>query len=135
LKKTLRIAGFSLAALLLIVASLVAWALYTESGARSVLALARGSLPPGLTVGEVRGTIGATLRVLHFRYRDPAIGMDLRVDSAELEFSAFDLLARRLNVRRAQVDGVRLELFPATDRGRSATPGSRRSTCRSASCG
>ena len=114
MKKLLRIAGVSLAALLLLAAALLAWALHTESGSRAVLAVARGWLPPGLTIGEVHGTIAGTLRVAHFRYRNPSVGMDLQIDSAELEFSATALLAKRIDVDRAQVDGVLLEFFPAT---------------------
>jgi len=114
LKKSLRIGGISLAALLLLAAAVLLWALYTESGSRSVLAIARNWLPAGLTIGEVHGTIGGTLRVTNFRYRDPAIGIDLRIEAAELEFSAVALLAPRIDVDRAQVDGVLLELFPGT---------------------
>ena len=53
-----------------------------------------------------------------FRYRDEHLGMDLVVDSAELELAPFALLARRVVVRRADLAGVRLELFdgrPATE--------------------
>ena len=114
MKKTLRIAGICLAALLLLVVGIVAWTLYTDSGARSVLSMARGWLPPGMTIGEVRGRLGGTLQVTNFHYRDPAIGLDLRVDSAALEVSPFALLANRLHVRRALVEGVVAETFPAT---------------------
>jgi translocation and assembly module TamB len=99
---------------MLLVAGIGAWALYTDSGARSVLAMARGWLPPGMTIGEVRGRVGGTLYVTDFHYRDPAIGMDLRVESAALEVSPFALLANRLHVGRASVEGVVVEFFPAT---------------------
>jgi len=114
LKKKLRIAGICLAALLVLIAGIGVWTLHTESGARSVLAIARGWLPPGMTIGEVRGSVGGTLYVKNFHYRNPSIGMDLRVESAALEVSPFALLANRLHVRRAQIDGVLLEMFPPT---------------------
>ena len=112
--KKLRIAGIGLAALLLLVVALAAWMLHTESGTRSLLAVARGWLPAGMSIGEVRGTVGGTLYVTNFRYRDPAIGMDLAVESAALEVAPFALLAKRLRVDRARIDGVLLQLFPAT---------------------
>ena len=114
MKKKLRIAGICLAALLVLIAGIGVWALHTESGARSALAIARGWLPPGMTIGEVRGSVGGTLYVKNFHYRDPSIGMDLRVESAALEVSPIALLANRLHVKRAQVEGVLLEFFPAT---------------------
>ena len=102
--KRLRIIGICIAALLALLAALAGWALHTESGTRSLLAIARGWLPVGLTVGELRGTVGGTLHVSHFRYRDPTIGMDLSVESAALEVAPFALLARRLHVKRAQIE-------------------------------
>lgn len=113
--KKLRITGISLAALLVLLAALAGWMLHTESGTRSLLAMSRGWLPPGLTVGDLRGTVGGTLYVTHFRYRDPAIGMDLSIESAALEVAPFELFARRLHVERAEIKGVLLELFPATE--------------------
>ena len=112
--KKLLIAGVSIAVLLALLAALAGWALHTESGARSLLAMARGWLPAGLTVGDLRGTVGGTLHVSHFRYRDPTIGMDLSVESAALEVAPFALLARRLHVKRAQIDGASVQFFPAT---------------------
>src|SRR3954451_19546522 len=92
--------------------------LHTESGSRSVLALVRTWLPAGMTIESVQGSVGGTLHITNYRYRDEAIGMDLRVDSAEGQVSNLALLARRLHVVRAQIDGVRLDLFPGA---RSAT--------------
>ena len=119
----MRIGGIVLAALLVLVAAVFAWAVYSESGARSLLALSRRWLPAGLTVDEVRGTVAGTLRIHNLRYRDPAVGMDLTVDDAVLEFAALALLSRRLHVERAQVDGLRLTLFTPTI---ASPPGSAR---------
>ncbi len=110
----MRIGGIVLAALLVLAAAVFAWAVYSEGGARSLLALSRRWLPAGLTVDEVRGTVAGTLRIHNLRYRDPAVGMDLTIDDAVLEFAALALLSRRLHVERAQVDGLRLTLFTPT---------------------
>ena len=110
----MRIGGIVLAALLVLAAAVFAWAVYSESGARSLLALSRRWLPAGLTVDEVRGTVAGTLRIHKLRYRDPAVGMELTIDDAVLDFAALALLSRRLHVERAQVDGLRLILFTPT---------------------
>jgi translocation and assembly module TamB len=112
--KALRITGIVFAALLVLAGGVFAWAIYTESGARSVLALSRRWLPAGLTIDAISGTIAGSLRIRHLRYRDSSVGMDLRVEDATLETAALALLSRRLHVERARVSGVRLELFAPT---------------------
>jgi translocation and assembly module TamB len=112
--KALRIGGIALAALLVLLASLFAWAVYTESGTRALLALSHRWLPAGLAVEQISGTVAGTLRVRNLHYRDPGVGMDLRVEDATLETRALALLTRRLHVERAQVSGVRLVLFAPT---------------------
>jgi translocation and assembly module TamB len=109
--KALRIGGMVLAVLLLLAAGVFAWAIYTESGARTLLALSERWLPSGLTVGEIRGTVAGTLQVRDLRYRDSRIGMDLRVEDASFETAALALLRRRLHVERARVDGLHLAWF------------------------
>ena len=115
--KALRITGIVFAALVVLALSVFAWAVYTESGARSILALSRRWLPAGLTVETLSGTVAGTLRVHHLRYRDTRVGMDLFVEDAVLDTAALALLSRRLHVQRAQVDGVRFELFAPTTPG------------------
>ena len=114
MKKSLRIAGISFGVLLVLTAAVAVWALHTESGTRAVLALARGWLPPGLTFAEVRGTIAGPLHIRNFRYRDTALGLDLSVESATVDLAPLALLARRLHVEKAEIDGIVLALFPAT---------------------
>jgi translocation and assembly module TamB len=112
--KALRITGLVFVALLVLAAGVFSWAIYTQGGARALLALSRRWLPAGLTVEEISGTVAGTLHVRKLRYRDTGVGMDLEVDDATLETAALALLSRRLHVERAQVNGVRLALFPAT---------------------
>jgi translocation and assembly module TamB len=114
LKKSLRIGGISMGVLLVLTAAVAVWALHTESGTRAVLALARGWLPPGLTFAEVRGTIAGTLHIRNFRYRDAALGLDLSVESATVDLAPLALLAPRLHVEKAEIDGIILVLFAAT---------------------
>jgi len=112
--KALRIGGIVFAALLVLAGGLFAWAIYSESGARSVLALSHRWLPAGLTVEEISGTIAGSLHVRNLRYHDPTVGMDLRGEDATLETAALALLSRRLHVERAEVNGIRLALFAPT---------------------
>jgi translocation and assembly module TamB len=109
--KALRITAISLLALLGGLLLLAAWLLNTEPGSRALFAAVRGWLPAGITVTQVGGAISGTLRITQFHYRDEVLGLDLVVDQAELEFSPMTLLARRLSVQRAQLQGVHLEFF------------------------
>jgi translocation and assembly module TamB len=120
--KILRIAGISLLALAAASLLLAVWLLNTESGSRVVWSVARGWLPAGMTVSQVGGTIAGTLRIAGFRHRDEVLGLDLAVDLAEVDLEATALLTRRISVRRASLDGVRLALFE----GRAAPDARRR---------
>ncbi len=108
MKKSFRIAGISLGALLLLVAALALWLLHTESGARAALALARPWIPPGLSWQSLEGSIAGPLRISGFRYQDPAIALDLRVENATIDLAPLALVARRLRIERADIDGVTL---------------------------
>lgn len=112
--KALRLTGLVLAALLVLAGGVFAWAVYSESGARSILALSRRWLPTGLTVEQISGTVAGSLHVRGLRYRDPRVGMDLRVEDATLETAALALLSRRLHVERAAVNGAQLAWFAPT---------------------
>ena len=114
LLKALRLAGIAIATLLVIVAAIVTWALHSESGTRALLGMARGSLPAGMSIDEVGGTVAGTLRIRNFRYHDPALGLDLAVESVAVDLAPLALLSRRLHVERAEIEGVLLTLFPAT---------------------
>ncbi len=114
LLKALRIAGIAIATLLVIVAAIVTWALHSESGTRALLGMARGSLPAGMSIDEVGGTVAGTLRIRNFRYHDPELGLDLAVESVAVDLAPLALLSRRLHVERAEIEGVLLTLFPAT---------------------
>jgi translocation and assembly module TamB len=113
LKKSLRIAGISLGALLLLVASFVLWMLHTESGARAALALARPWIPSGLSYRALQGSIAGPLRITGFRYQDPAIALDLSVENATVDVAIFSFLAKRLRIERADIDGVTLVFSPS----------------------
>ena len=124
--RVLRITGITILALLVTLVLLAAWLLNSASGSRAVLSAARGWLPPGLSVAQVSGAIAGTLRITQLHYRDEAAGLDLRIDQAELEFSPAALLARRLKVKRAALDGVRLESLAGKP---AASPAATRSAC------
>jgi len=113
LLKPLRIAGITLAVLLVMVGALATWALCTQGGTRALYSMAQRWLPAGFAIEGVSGTVAGTLHVRNFRYHDPAIGLDLRIASADLELAPFALLVRTLHLERVQADGVVLEFFDA----------------------
>ena len=123
--KALRIAGISLGALLVLAGGLALWALHTEGGTRAALAVARNWLPAGVTYAEVHGTLAGPLHVRNFRYRDASLGLDLTVESAAVDLAPLALLARRLHVEKAEIDGIVLALFPVTAPPAPAPPSTR----------
>jgi translocation and assembly module TamB len=118
--KALRIAAIAFAAVLLLAAGACAWALFTESGAAGLWALASRALPAGLSIAELRGTVAGTLHLRRLHYRDATLGIDLRIDDVELQTAALALFSRRVHVQRARVDGATLQLFAATAAPRAA---------------
>jgi len=111
--KPLRIVGFTLGGLLLLAGAFVTWALCTQAGTRALYSMAQRWLPAGLHIDEVSGTVAGTLHVRNFSYHDPAIGIDLRMTSADLDVAPFALLVRTLHIERVQANGVVVEFFEA----------------------
>ena len=122
--KRLKIAGLSVAALLVLLSIFVLWLLHTESGTRAALGIARHWIPAGITFTEVHGTLSGPLQVSGFRYHDPAIAMDLRVDSASIDVALFAFLAKRLHVELADVSGLSLA-FSTPEKPATTAPSTR----------
>lgn len=112
--KALRITAIVLATLLVVGGALATWSLCTQGGTRALYSMAQRWLPAGVGAEEVAGTVAGTLHVRNFRYHDPAIGMDLRIASADVDLAPFALLARTLHVERLQARDVTLEFSEPT---------------------
>jgi len=111
LLRALRIAGLALGVLLLLCSALLLWATHSESGTRSLWSLARGWIPSTISLDDIGGVVAGTLRVHHFRYRDPVLGIDVFVEDATIDAAPLALWSRQLRVQRLVADGVRFEMF------------------------
>lgn len=117
--------GVGVGTLLLVAALVLAWLLGTTSGARFALARATGATAGKLTVARVEGRLAGPLQVSGLRWRDPAAGIDARIDSASIDLALSRLLARRVLIHAVAIDGVEVALTtvppkpeePATDSG------------------
>jgi translocation and assembly module TamB len=105
-------AGGALGALIIALAVLLAWLLYTAPGLR--FALNRGvALTHGqFTYVHARGTLAGTAVLTGLRYHD-ADGNTLGIQRAALDLQPWALVARRLHVRTARIDGVTLNVAPS----------------------
>jgi len=97
--KWLKRIAIGVAALLVLALAFVAWLLWTEGGARFAVARAQATLAGKLTIGAVHGAIVGPLRLEDVRYRDPASGVDARVQRASVEAALLPLWSRTLHVR------------------------------------
>lgn len=101
--------------LLLGVAAFFGWVLHTEPGARWVAARAIGVLGEKLAIGEVHGTLWGPLTVENVRYRDPGTGVDASIRLASVDVVLPELIAWRVHVRQANVEGFHLVLSEPTE--------------------
>lgn len=105
-----RIVLASLLALVLALAAGAAWLLTRDStlqwAVQRLVAVSGGSL----SVGRVEGSLPGPIRLSDLRYRDRS--MEVRVDRADIEWTATALLARRLRVTRLALGEVRVTRLP-----------------------
>ncbi|HEX7325570.1 MAG TPA: translocation/assembly module TamB domain-containing protein [Rhodanobacteraceae bacterium] len=104
--------GSALAVLVLAVAVLLAWLLYTPSGLRFALDRGVAMLHGEFAYGTASGTLAGEATLTGLRYHD-AEGDRLRVKTATLALQPWALLGRRLHLRKAYLDGITLDLAPA----------------------
>ena len=99
--------GLFLLALLLILAT-AGFTVSTETGLKSLLALAERVLPGQLSVGSVSGRLLGPLRIEQLRYEHG--GLKLALAAGELDWRPTDLFDAALTVNRLHVEGLDLQL-------------------------
>jgi translocation and assembly module TamB len=104
--------GCALGVLVIALAVLLVWLLYTAPGLR--FALDRGvALTHGQFIyAHASGTLAGTAVVTGLRYHD-ADGNALGIQRATLDLQPWALAARRLHVRMARLDGITLNVAPS----------------------
>ena len=96
--------------LLVLVAVAIGVGVATETGANTLLALAKRFLPGQLSVERIGGRLLGPLRLDGLRYEDGPL--QVSVARGDLDWKPADLLDRNLNIVSLRVDGLDLKLPP-----------------------
>jgi len=115
LKKVLLWSSGSLALLLLLVAGLVAWLLFTTSGARWVAGMATARFAPQVRYARIDGTIAGQLVVTGFQFDGGADKARISIESMTVDPTLMMLFSRALRIDNARVRGLVLVLPPEKD--------------------
>ena len=107
--------ALALGVLVIAVASVVTWMLSTTSGTRWTVARVASVLGDKLAIGSTEGTIAGPLELRDLRYRDPAMGVDLRIARVGVDVVMADLLRRTAHVRTLTISGLNVALSEPTE--------------------
>ncbi len=113
LRRVFKFLGLALLALLLVLLALLGYALGTEQGLRQLIKLGTRAVPGTLQVAATGHLLG-DLDLRDLRYR--AAGLELDVGHVQLRWQPGQLFARRLQVERLAIEGVRVELPPSPEK-------------------
>ena len=109
----------ALAVVIIGVAVLLCWVLFTPSGTRFAVRHAMPSVntlyPGAVEVGDTEGTLAGTLVLKDVVITTPEGEVCVRVGRLEAEVTLLALLGKRVEIRRAVVDDVEYTLFDGTD--------------------
>ncbi|MGV6818133.1 MAG: translocation/assembly module TamB domain-containing protein [Thiotrichales bacterium] len=86
-----------------------AWLLGTQSGLDQVMSLAKKSAPGKLSWQLAKGQLSRQLELRDLRYQQED-GLQLKIESAQLQWQARQLIGKRLRVDQLQVNGVEIHL-------------------------
>ena len=110
LKKVLLWGGGSLALLVLLMAGLVSWLLFTTSGARWVAGVATSRFAPQVKYGQLDGTIAGELTIADFSFDGGADKARISIESMTVDPTLMMLFSRVLRIDHARVRGLVLVL-------------------------
>ncbi|HYJ41910.1 MAG TPA: translocation/assembly module TamB domain-containing protein [Steroidobacteraceae bacterium] len=114
-KKILLWSGGSLALLLLLVAALLAWLLFTTPGARWVASTVTLRFAPQVKYARIDGTIAGELTVTDLQFDGGADKARIRIQSITVDPTLMMLFSRALRIDNARVSGLTLILPPEKD--------------------
>jgi translocation and assembly module TamB len=101
--------------LLVLIAALVSWLLFTTSGARWVAATATARFAPQIQYASIDGTIAGELVVKGFEFDGGADKARLRIASMTVDPTLMMLFSRALRIDNARVHGLVVVLPPEKD--------------------
>ena len=115
LKQVLLWGGGSFALLLVLVAGLVAWILFTTPGARWVAGAVTSRFAPQIKYARIDGTIAGQLVITDFQFDGGADKARIGIESMTVDPTLMMLFSRVLRIDNARVRGLTLVLPPEKD--------------------
>lgn len=113
--------GITVGALLAVVAIVLGWLLYTPSGLRFALNLGVAATDGQFAYAHATGTLAGEAVITDLHYRDED-GTTTRIERAAVDLQPWELLARRLRVRKARIDGIDVAMAPSSQPGEANAP-------------
>ena len=108
MRALLRYVLWSLLFILVVIIGVLGFAVSTQTGLNTVIALAQKVLPGTLTYERIEGRLLGPLEVDQLRYRDAELAVGLK--EARLDWSPSDLWSGRLHLGVLKTDGLELHL-------------------------
>jgi translocation and assembly module TamB len=102
--------GIGLIALVVVLTLTALWALRTESGAGFVLARVQSALDGKLSVTRYSGSVAGPLQLDGIRYVDPAAGIDVKIDHANIDLAVMALFGGRVEISDLAANDVDVAL-------------------------
>jgi len=121
-KKVLWWGGGTFVLLLVLVAGLLAWLLFTTSGARWVAATVTSRFAPQVKYARIDGTIAGELVVADLQFDGGADKARIRIRSITVDPTLMMLFSRALRIDNARVSGLTLVLPPEKDESEPEEP-------------
>jgi len=106
--------------LLVILLLAAGWALSTETGLKTLLALAERTLPGQFSYGQAGGSLWGPFWIKQVRYQDGLLMVALA--DGEFDWEPADLLDATLTVSRLHLEGLDLQLPPGDPAAPAAEP-------------
>src|SRR5688572_1360221 len=104
--KTLKWTSLGLLGLLVLVVGLLAWLLFTTSGARWAAGLVTSRFAPQIRYASLDGTIAGELSLRGFEFQGPPDAARIAIASLTVEPTLRMLLSRTLRIENARVQGL-----------------------------
>ena len=116
MKRSLLI-GFAL--LIVLVLSFLTWIFASESGLFWAYRQAQSRLPGALTVDEISGRLGGSVRLVGIEYQDPA--QTIKVGQVTLNWDPWSLLKAEIDVSSLQVEALEVSILESPGDSDSTT--------------
>jgi len=105
-------AGAAIGALIIVLVALLFWVLYTPSGLRFALNRGVAMMHGQLAYASASGTLAGSTTIEGLHYRDKT-GTTIAIQHASVDLHPWALLERRLQIAKARIDGIAVDITPS----------------------